>query len=179
LFYKHLGNHLNFRWAILSFLFSPFSVAKFYRILFIDLKDANNFFLNLTLHWHCLKISTINLAKIKKNIDLFFMSKTESISWSDFCFMWKKNLAWWNPLPLKKVKLSVTYVAKSIATCKKKSLYNQPKPYFFKKLLWSHFWIDFNKLYTKTFRIVYILIVYLLIMFIWVVFICTKFKQDC
>jgi hypothetical protein len=27
----------------------------------------------------------------------------------------------------------------------KKSLYNQPKPYFFKKLLWSHFWIDFNK----------------------------------
>ena len=39
----------------------------------------------------------------------------------------------------------------------KKSLYNQPKPYF---------WIDFNKFYTKTFRIVYILIVYLLIMFI-------------
>jgi hypothetical protein len=56
---------------------------------------------------------------------------------------------------------------------KKKSLYNQPKPYFFKKLLWSHFWIDFNKFYTKTFRIVYILTVYLLIMFIWVVFICT------
>ena len=56
----------------------------------------------------------------------------------------------------------------------KKSLYNQPKPYFFKKfLLWSHFWIDFNKFYIKTFRIVYILIVYLLIMFIWVVFICT------
>jgi hypothetical protein len=53
------------------------------------------------------------------------------------------------------------------------SLYNQPKPYFFKKLLWSHFWIDFNKFYTKTFRIVYILIVYLLIMFIWVVFICS------
>ena len=47
----------------------------------------------------------------------------------------------------------------------KKSLYNQSKPYFFKKLLWSHFWIDFNKFYTKTFRIVYILIVYLLIMF--------------
>ena len=23
------------------------------------------------------------------------------------------------------------------------SLYNQPKPYFFTKLLWSHFWIDF------------------------------------
>ena len=45
----------------------------------------------------------------------------------------------------------------------KKSLYNQPKPYFFKKLLWSHFWIDFNKFYIKTFRIVYILIVYLLI----------------
>jgi hypothetical protein len=36
---------------------------------------------------------------------------------------------------------------------KKNSLYNQPKPYFFKTLLWSHFWIDFNKFYTKTFRI--------------------------
>ena len=53
----------------------------------------------------------------------------------------------------------------------KKSLYNQPNTYFFKKNLWSHFWIDFNKFYTKTFRIVYILIVDLLIMFIWVVFI--------
>jgi hypothetical protein len=60
----------------------------------------------------------------------------------------------------------VQNVAKSIATCKKKSLYNQPKPYFFKKLLLSHFWIDFNTFYTNTFRIVYILIVYLLIMFI-------------
>ena len=59
----------------------------------------------------------------------------------------------------------------------KKSLYNQPKPYFFKKLLWSHFWIDFNKFHTKTFRIVYILIVDLLVMFIWVVFICTKYKN--
>jgi len=27
------------------------------------------------------------------------------------------------------------YIAKSIATCKKKSLKNQPKPYFFKQLL--------------------------------------------
>ena len=47
----------------------------------------------------------------------------------------------------------------------KKSLYNQPKPYFFKKLLWSNFWIDFNKFYTKTFRIVNILIVYIGIFF--------------
>ena len=31
---------------------------------------------------------------------------------------------------------------------------------FFKKLLWSHFWIDFYKCYTKTFGIVYILIGY-------------------
>ena len=30
---------------------------------------------------------------------------------------------------------AIQYVAKSIATCKKKSLYNQTKPYFFKKLL--------------------------------------------
>ena len=44
---------------------------------------------------------------------------------------------------------------------------------FFKKLLWSHFWIDFYKCYTKTFGIVYILIGYLLIMLLWVIFICT------
>ena len=48
---------------------------------------------------------------------------------------------------------------------KKKSLYNQPNPYFFKKKFEVIFG-DFNKFYTKTFRIVYILIVYLLIMFI-------------
>ena len=30
---------------------------------------------------------------------------------------------------------AIQYVAKSIATCKKKSLYNQPKPYFFQKNL--------------------------------------------
>jgi hypothetical protein len=50
---------------------------------------------------------------------------------------------------------------------------NQPKPYFFNKLLWSHFWIDFNKFYTKTFGIVNMLSVYLLIMLLWVIFICT------
>jgi hypothetical protein len=44
---------------------------------------------------------------------------------------------------------------------------------FFKKLLWSHFWKDFYKCYTKTFGIVYILIGYLLIMLLWVIFICT------
>ena len=51
---------------------------------------------------------------------------------------------------------------KSIGKCKKKkSLYNQPKTiFFFKKLLWSHFWIDFNIFYTKTFGIVYSLFVY-------------------
>ena len=36
----------------------------------------------------------------------------------------------------------------------KKSLYNQRKPYFFKKLLGSHLWIDFSKCYTKTFGII-------------------------
>jgi hypothetical protein len=41
------------------------------------------------------------------------------------------------------------------------------------QLLWSHFWINFDISYTKTFGIVYILFVYLLIMFIWVVFIST------
>jgi hypothetical protein len=51
---------------------------------------------------------------------------------------------------------AIQYVAKSIATwhVKKNSPYNQPKQYFFKKLLWSHFWKDFNQFYTKTFRIV-------------------------
>jgi hypothetical protein len=58
----------------------------------------------------------------------------------------------------------IQYVAKSIATCKKNPYIINQKPYFF--------WIDFNKSYTKTFRIVYILTVYLLIMFIGVVFIC-------
>jgi hypothetical protein len=51
---------------------------------------------------------------------------------------------------------AIQYVAKSIAICKK-------NPYIINQ---NHFWIDFNKFYTKTFRIVYILIVYLLIMFI-------------
>ena len=31
--------------------------------------------------------------------------------------------------------LTLQYVVKRIATCKTKSLYNQPKPYFFKTLL--------------------------------------------
>ena len=60
----------------------------------------------------------------------------------------------------------------------KKSLYNQPKPYFFKTILWSHFWINVSIFYTKTFGIVHILCVYLFIMFIWVVFICTSFCHD-
>ena len=47
-----------------------------------------------------------------------------------------------------------------------------------KKILWSHFWIDFNRFYTKTFRIVHILIAYLLIMLLWVIFICTQFKHN-
>jgi hypothetical protein len=74
----------------------------------------------------------------------------------------------WNNPWLDSYKTSV----KSIRECKK-SLYNQPKPYFFKKLLWSHFWIDFNKCNTKTFGIVHMLIFYLLIMLLWVIFICT------
>ena len=40
-----------------------------------------------------------------------------------------------NKFITKEVFEDTQYVAKSIATCKKKSLYNQPKPYFFKKLL--------------------------------------------
>jgi len=39
--------------------------------------------------------------------------------------------------PIKSQNFSVQYVAKSIAICKAKSLYNQPKPYFFPYfLLW-------------------------------------------
>ena len=80
---------------------------------------------------------------------------------SSFCSTWPNPLAndFLADFILNK---DIQYVAKSIAT--KKSLFYQPKPYF---------WIDFNKFYSKTFRIVYILTVYLLIMFIWVVFICT------
>ena len=44
--------------------------------------------------------------------------------------------------------LPLQYVAKSMAHVKN-LVYNQPKPYFFKKLSWSHFWIDFNQFYTK------------------------------
>jgi hypothetical protein len=63
---------------------------------------------------------------------------------------------------------------KSIGKRKKKNPYmiNQ-NHIFFKKLLWSHFWIDFKIFYAKPFRILYIVIVYLLIMFIRVVFICS------
>ena len=37
----------------------------------------------------------------------------------------------------------------------KKSLYNQPEPYCFQKIIVKSFLIDFNKFHTKTFRIVY------------------------
>jgi hypothetical protein len=60
---------------------------------------------------------------------------------------------------------------KSIGKCQKNPYIIKPKPFLFKTLLWSHFWIQLNKLHTKTFGIVYILFVYLLIMFIWAVFI--------
>jgi hypothetical protein len=53
------------------------------------------------------------------------------------------------------IHFSLQYVAKSIATCKKNS-YIINQNHFFFKLLWSHFCIDFNKFYTKTFRMVYI-----------------------
>jgi hypothetical protein len=58
------------------------------------------------------------------------------------------------------MKLHIQSSFKSIGKRKKNT-------YFIKKSLWSHFWIDFNKFYTKTFGIIYILFVYLLIMFIW------------
>jgi hypothetical protein len=47
-----------------------------------------------------------------------------------------------------------------------------------KKILWSHFWIDFNKLYTKIFGIIHILIVYLLIMLLWVIFMWFLFVHN-
>ena len=51
-------------------------------------------------------------------------------------------------------------MSKVLGYVKKNPYNNQLKPYFFKKLLWSHFGIDFNKFYTKTFGIVDIFIVY-------------------
>ena len=58
---------------------------------------------------------------------------------------------------------TVQYAAKSIVAehVKKIPIINQNHIFF---LLWSHFWIDFNKFYSKTFGIIYILLVYLLIM---------------
>ena len=51
-------------------------------------------------------------------------------------------------------------MSKVLGYVKKNPYNNQLKPYFFKKLLLSHFWIDFNQFYTKTFGIVNIFIVY-------------------
>jgi hypothetical protein len=60
--------------------------------------------------------------------------------------------------------IKIQSFVKSIGKCKKNPYIINQNHIFFKKLLWSHFWIDFYKFYTKTFGIVYILIGYLLIM---------------
>ena len=57
------------------------------------------------------------------------------------------------------MKLHIQSSAKSIGKRKKTHILS-------KKYCEVIFWIDFNKLYTKTFGIIYILFVYLLIMFI-------------
>ena len=49
----------------------------------------------------------------------------------------------------------------------KKSLYNQPKPYFFKKLLWCHFWIDFNNSELS----IFCLFIYSLCLYEWFLFV--------
>jgi len=46
----------------------------------------------------------------------------------------------WLPLWYLQTLLICMSSVKSIRKCTK-SLYNQPKPYFFRNLLWSHFWI--------------------------------------
>ena len=68
---------------------------------------------------------------------------------------------------------TVWHLSKVLGNVKKNPYIINQNHIFFKKLLWSHFWIDFYKCYTKTFGIVYILIGYLLIMLLWVIFICT------
>jgi hypothetical protein len=49
---------------------------------------------------------------------------------------------------------AIQYVAKSISTCKKKSLYNQPKPYFFIKIIVKSFLITatMNKLRHRVYK---------------------------
>jgi hypothetical protein len=49
-----------------------------------------------------------------------------------------------NSIPYSQVLRIIQLCVKSIRKCKQKSLYNQPKPYLFKKILWSHFWINFR-----------------------------------
>ena len=68
---------------------------------------------------------------------------------------------------------TVWHLSKVLGNVKKNPYIINQNHIYFKKLLWSHFWIDFYKCYTKTFGIVYILIGYLLIMLLWVIFICT------
>ena len=68
---------------------------------------------------------------------------------------------------------TIWHLSKVLGNVKKNPYIINQNHIFFKKLLWSHFWIDFYKCYTKTFGIVYILIGYLLIMLLWVIFICT------
>ena len=70
---------------------------------------------------------------------------------------------------------TVWHLSTVLGNVKKNTYIINQNHIFFKILLWSHFWIDFYKCYTKTFGIVYILIGYLLIMLLWVILICTWF----
>ena len=133
-------------------------VANFPRLSFFDY-----IFGLFTVVWLLLQIRKISTTKA-----LYFLFHLVWINQKIFNSIFYGNQKW-GP---NKIQSSV----KSIGKCPKKSIYNQPKPYFFN--CECHFWIDFNKFYTKTFKIVYILFVYLFIMFIRVVFICTYFFYD-
>jgi hypothetical protein len=70
---------------------------------------------------------------------------------------------------------TVWHLSKVLGNVKKNPYIINQNHIFFKILLWSRFWIDFYKCYTKTFRIVYIifwLVIYSLCCYEWF-FICT------
>ena len=154
--------------TIVLWTFGTVLTVSYFSIRFLNCSNSVLFFYGiLELFWECVIFwfSLFYYYSIKWLLMIILVVAhcvvcSSSIYVSDF------------PFGIFKLFLYVSHLSKVFGNVKK-SLYNQPKPYFFKKLLWSHFWTDVNKCCTKTFGIVNILIVYLLIMLLWVIFICT------
>jgi hypothetical protein len=124
----------------------------------------------LLFWWYCRRENVDFKKRSSSSYSLLFCNL---IFISIFLFLFViLRYVWWFFIKTKDF-IEVQSFVKSIGKCQKNPYIINQNHIFFKNLLWSHFWIELNKLYTKTFGIVYILFVYLLIMFIWAVFICT------